>query len=749
MLQSRSIITRGKWTVRHHRRRAESVDELSAKHTMADAMKAEQPGPANPLVSAIDATERPSRRRILNYRWLLSTILVLALGIRLCVWWQFVGYQLGRDEVDYFRTATELYTNGRFIDPNPVWTRVPLFPLIAAGVFKIAGVSVAAVNLLLIAFSVANAHLVYLLGKLAFSRRVGLIGALIFAIYPPLVTYPASFFMTEPLYAFLGSSLLLTAFYAVRKRSLWYAAGTGVILGLACLTRPSAIAFAPVLAAWFLCYQRRNLRLAIMSVSVLAVVTVAVIAPWTWHNYLQYKAFILLDTVGAYNLWRDNNYDRLQNPIQKLQTISNQGDRQAYATKRGMENIVSHPAQFLSAGVGKLGYLWHLELDSFSRGDHWNVTYRDPRFAYVLLADVFLVGTGLLAAFGLGYSIGTLKGDRGMAMLLVLLCLAATIGPAFAFHSESRFRTAYLPQLLMITAVPLANPGAALRFLKGNIAGSALALAVVAWVMAGSYSPVAWPAIQSNYFVLRGQIIAAGDLTQALSFYKQAIKVAPKYQAGYVASGEAYRQHGMYGDAETMYEKALKLQPGDDLAHLGMADVLSRLGRIEEAATHLTAVNADEAERQRYAWRHFEPSVATELDIGTGAEAGSIIGFHGIEQSETLTYRWTGRSAAVRFTLGNDVSPSRLSIHLMAPRPVDSTPPRVEMKANGIVLASLMADPGWETIEAQLPIGLARPGQELVIEISSDTFVPASAIQGSTDTREVGVAIDWVRLSSR
>ncbi|MCL5256460.1 MAG: glycosyltransferase family 39 protein [Chloroflexi bacterium] len=711
-------------------------------------MKIEQSEPANLLGLEDEATGKPSRR-FLDYRWLLFAILALALGLRLYVWWQFIGYQLARDEVDYFRTALELYAHGQFIDPNPVWTRVPLFPLIAAGIFKITGVSVAAVNLFQILLSIINVYLVYLLGKLAFNRRVGLIGAFLFAVCPPLVTYPASFFMTEPLFTFLGSALLVTALYAVRRRSLWFTAATGVLLGLACLTRPAAIAFAPILAIWFLYYQRKNLRTAIASVATLTVLTVAVIAPWTWHNYVQYKSFILLDTVGAYNLWRDNNYDRLENPVQKLQTIPNQGDRQAYATKRGLENIISYPMQFLSGGVEKLGYLWHLELSSFATGDNWDVTYRDPGLGYILTTDAFLIVAGLLAALGLGYSIGMLKDSRGIVVVLVLLWLVATVGPAFAFHSESRFRTAYLPQMLMLTAVPLANPGMVMRFLRRNIAGSVLAAGMIGWVGAGAYSPSVWPALQSNYYVLRGDLVASADPAGALAFYEQAIRVAPKDTTGYVASGDEYRQLGRYSDAQAMYKKALARQPGDALAHLGMADALMQMGRIEDAAKHLTAVNPNEAEGQNYAWSHFEPSPATQLDIGNGAEAGTIIGFYGVEKDGTATYRWTESSAKVRFRLGAGAPPTVLSLHLMAPRPAGSLPPQVRIAANGKELRSFSAGPGWQTVDMQIPSGLVKPGQDLIIEITSDTFVPASSIPGSTDTRQVGVAVDWVHLSSR
>jgi hypothetical protein len=96
---------------------------------------------------------------------LLLGILAIALAYRLILWREFLGYQISRDEVDYYRTAIGLYQQGTFIDPNPVWIRVPLFPVIAAGFFQLFGPNISIVNLFQIALSVANAYMVFLLAS--------------------------------------------------------------------------------------------------------------------------------------------------------------------------------------------------------------------------------------------------------------------------------------------------------------------------------------------------------------------------------------------------------------------------------------------------------------------------------------------------------------------------------------------------------------------------------------------------------
>lgn len=693
------------------------------------------------------ATEAKRRRiaQLLRANWMLAAILALALVVRICVWWQFLGYQIGRDEVDYFRTAVELANTGRFIDPNPVWIRVPLFSVIAAGFFRLFGPDLAAVNLFQILLGVANAYLVYLFTEMTFNRRAGLAAAFMFAVFPPLVNYSSAAFMTEPLFAFLMSLLLVLAYLSVRRSSLWLAAGAGAVLGLACLTRPSAIAFAPLLAAWYFVYERHRLKLAGASVLVAAVLAVAVIAPWTARNYQAYGHFILLDTVGAYNLWRDNNYDRLDNPVHKLRTIENPADRQSYATRRGIENITGYPGQFLSSGVEKLNYLWHMEIDSYAKGDFWDLTGRGAGFLETLVTDLLLILVGVLAAIGLGRSVRLLGEDRGKPLALLLLWLVAAMGPAFIFHSEARFRIAFLPQLFTLAAVPLAGLAWPGHSRMDRAWKWLVTLAGLGWVLVGSYSPAIAPVVSAHYFILRGDLAATNDLTKAAGWYEEAIMALPGTPFGYSAAGDAFRRQGLHADAIAMYEKALAAMPGDSNAHLGLADSLDQMGSTVEAREHFEALNADETERQRYAWEHFQPSPRAYLDVGSGAEAGCIRGFHAPEYAAGSSYRWTRDSAAIRFQLPEREAPRRLVLGL-APWPPGLPSPFVSVTVNGTRLPGFEVAPNMSEVELSVPAGSVRPGRLLVMEITSGTFVPAHAIEGSSDQRELGIALDWVRL---
>jgi hypothetical protein len=108
-------------------------------------------------------------------------------------------------------------------------------------------------------------------------------------------------------------------------------------------------------------------------------------------------------------------------------------------------------------------------------------------------------------------------------------------------------------------------------------------------------------------------------------------------------------------------------------------------------------------------------------------------GFHLPEDFGGVPGRWTNRVATLRVPLGLCVLvPGR-----------DGT--RLELLANGVELWSgRVPSEGWSR-----SFGLERVpmGEELLIKLRSDTFVPAESLEESGDRRSLGVAVKGIRLS--
>ncbi len=170
----------------------------------------------------------------------------------------------------------------------------PLYPLVLAGIsWVFDGVGPLAHRALGLGFGAATIVLVGLLGRRAGGPRIGLVAAGICAAYPAMIGVDGAL-MSETLYGALIAGALLAAWTLLDRPSPGLAAGLGVLLGLAALTRSEALALVPLLAwpvAWRAGRDGRWLRMAAT-----AAACALVVAPWTIRNLVAFDALVPIST---------------------------------------------------------------------------------------------------------------------------------------------------------------------------------------------------------------------------------------------------------------------------------------------------------------------------------------------------------------------------------------------------------------------------------------------------------------------
>lgn len=139
-----------------------------------------------------------------------------------------------------------------------------------------------------------------------FGRRGVAIGVGIAAALDPSLVMVSSDVQSEPLFLvlLLGAGFLLLA--SVDRPSSTLSLAAGILTGLAILTRPSALAVAPMLAAPL--GDRRwpfRVRAHIAAAAVLG--AVLAVAPWTIRNAAVYREFVLVSDVGGFNFYLGNS----------------------------------------------------------------------------------------------------------------------------------------------------------------------------------------------------------------------------------------------------------------------------------------------------------------------------------------------------------------------------------------------------------------------------------------------------------
>ncbi len=296
-----------------------------------------------------------------------------ALALRLQVVWQRtsnvldeVALRLAGDEIGYEELAYALL-QGTFL-PSPV--RVPAYPMFIAAAYYALGQRSPAKLLYVQAFvGVVAVPLTYLLARRLTGIIPALVAAGIVALDDSLIWHARGIF-TEILYTPLLLVALLALLWALQTPRLWRFAWAGASMAAVTLCRPTT-ALLPLLLPLLLPWGWPLKQKTGMGVAY-GLTMVAVIAPWTYHNWRTYHRFLPL-TISAGALWygspefyhltrgqRDfldiwaNELNPERNGGHDPHTID--GDR--YFTRRAIRSIRAEPGVYVTYSLRKAVYLW-------------------------------------------------------------------------------------------------------------------------------------------------------------------------------------------------------------------------------------------------------------------------------------------------------------------------------------------------------------------------------------------------------
>jgi 4-amino-4-deoxy-L-arabinose transferase-like glycosyltransferase len=304
---------------------------------------------------ALLVAARQIERRAGGRSWLV--VLVLAAGIRL-VWLVVVNAPPTGDAAWYFGRASELAAGlGYQLDGHPTARLAPGWPLLLSIAYRVVGPSVLLGRLVNWAFSVATVGLVWAIAARLYDRRVASVAALATAVWPGEIPY-AGVLLSEPFFGvlFLGAfwlSLRLGSTQAWRAR----ACASGVLLGVAALTRPVALLYAPLtaLVAWL---RGAGALRAIAAACLAALAVGAVVAPWTARNARVFHAFVPVATSGGLALWEGNNPRATGLPhdatVEPYPDVRDEAERDRLAGRDAKTYIRENPGRAMSLFFAKL-----------------------------------------------------------------------------------------------------------------------------------------------------------------------------------------------------------------------------------------------------------------------------------------------------------------------------------------------------------------------------------------------------------
>jgi 4-amino-4-deoxy-L-arabinose transferase-like glycosyltransferase len=349
-------------------------------------------------------------------------ILILAALARLLVVFLFFGDYHPREDAAQWELAAQNFLNGRglIVSEDLKAYRTPLPGLYIATIYAIFGPSVRAVQIANVFLGVFTVWLGYDLVRRSFGIIPARWSALCVSLYPLLLFYTGTL-LSET----LGIMLLALALWLVwllRNKSATWFAPVGVVLGLAALTRQTALPIAVVIVLWTLVGRQTSGWLRRLSPAlIILTLMVLTLTPWTVRNYLVFGKLVPLTSQAGLSLWIANN------PMADGTGVGGKGDAEgkvlfipevdalpevevgsAYQ-KLAVQFIRENPLRFAQLALWRLQYFWHLG-------------YHGEGLAEIVFLVIYLPMLGSAA-------IGAWTGwwhDRNAVLLLLTVPLALT-----------------------------------------------------------------------------------------------------------------------------------------------------------------------------------------------------------------------------------------------------------------------------------------------------------------------------------
>ena len=527
-------------------------------------------------------------------RWVLA-IVILALAVRVIYLLQAREHLFFNDFSDslYYHKWAQDIVRGQ---PGPaVFYMGPLYPYLLAFFYKIFGAQPQVVLWFQVLLGSAGCGLIYLLGRMVFGRAVGLLAALMGALYAVEIFYEGALLMTTTLYV-LNLLLLVSIFWALRRKSWFVWIVPGLLLGLSALGRANVLAFLPLLILGiFLLVRDRGKKGVRWVPAALAVFlgVLLVIAPVVVRNAVVGHDLVLITSNLGLNFFVGNNPDAPgyydQSPLDlstdlygaKITRILSGKELKPsgvsrFWLQRSLAFVRSQPGAFLRLTMNKFLFFWNAyEIPQYEHLDFFK------RFAPILRWP--LLGFSVLGPLGLlGMALSLGRWQRAYFLLaFVLSIMVATV----LFFVLSRLRLQVCSVLMIFAAHALVWLWGRLRAREiRQLAVAVLALIPLA-VLVNWPHPALNPArdLAGSHTFLGQHFWKGGDLQGASREYERAIVVCPQLGEAYVHLANLRGVQGRVEETLALYKKVLQVDPRISAVHLNLGNLFALRGMLDEA----------------------------------------------------------------------------------------------------------------------------------------------------------------------
>jgi 4-amino-4-deoxy-L-arabinose transferase-like glycosyltransferase/Flp pilus assembly protein TadD len=488
--------------------------------------------------------------------------------------------------------------------------RAPLYPYFLSILYRIFGVNLLIPRIVQSLIGSFNCVLIQRIGRRLFSKKIGNIAGIIAALYPLFI-----YFDNELLIPALLLFFVLLGFYLILKQSLdkgtklgWFV--TGVVWGLAAITRPNVILFLIVLPFWLKGKLKKTFKPAVLY-GVLGVV--AVIMPVTVRNYIVSKEFVPIAWQGGTNFYIGNNpysdgrtaiipgtrsswwggfYDakRIAEEAMGRELKNSEIDR--YWLNQGLAFIKNEPGKAVLLFLKKT-YLFFGGLEISNNRDIYFFTKLTYLKFLILNLPLFQFPFGLLFPLSLVGCWYAYKKKRDISLVLFFI-LSYSLS-FIVFFVCARFRLAIIPFLIILASFAVTSVIDEIkRSRMENIVPVVLIFVISFTFFNANICRLKAVNPGFSYLTLADAEYKKGNYQKTISYSQEALNCMPDFPEALILLGVTYKTMGRSDKALSYYLKAIESDPGQPETYLNIGNIYADAAEYDKAKDYfLKAIEID------------------------------------------------------------------------------------------------------------------------------------------------------------
>jgi tetratricopeptide (TPR) repeat protein len=591
-------------------------------------------------------------RRGRFWLWLAGAAL-LALAVRIAYLVELQGSPLLAglmgDSRQYDAWAQQI-AGGDWVGTR-IFYQAPLYPYSLAVVFWLLGHDPGLVRSVQAVLGAISCALLGLAGRRFFSDRVGVIAALLLAVYPPAFFFDGLIQKSSLDILLVTLTLVLLAEFGAGRDWKWLAA-LGVATAAFVLNRENARVVFPVIGAWlWLGFPGVEIRRRAGGIAVFAAASLAVLLPVGFRNYRVGGEFLVSTSQSGPNFYIGNN-PHASGTYEPL--VPERGDP---LFERDDATRLASAAAGRSLSPGEVSDYWFGQSFAYIRSQPFHWLGLTGKKALLTLNAAELPDTESIEAYA-GYSrilrglrwldfgvilplavFGAWVSRAGWRRLLILYGMLAGMALAVAiFYVVARYRHPLVPIVLLFAAAgldgsldlrqgeprqaaasakrgsarkaavrprPVSLPGWKRRWLPGLVGAGLVAIVVNLPIIE----------VHDQTYLNLGSLLAQdGRPVEAIDILSKAVSLDPGHAEPHFRLGLAFRDAGQLKPAIEELTAAVQLRPDHAGAHVALGVLLRGEGRTAESLEHF-----------REAARHAPESVEARTNLGLASmEAGRL-----------------------------------------------------------------------------------------------------------------------------